>query len=254
MKKDIWRLCQGENHIQAMNNRVWRIIEELEQTATRKLVDSFDEQLILEELIESSKALIIEADKKLHPVLYTPFRYPSLKNGSRFGCIYEPSLWYGSLNLSTAMAEKAFYRFNFLTASKAEYELIETPLTAFSVDIKTNRSIDLSKAPFSEWMPIISSPLSYEISQLLGTSMRQAGIEAVNYLLARDPDTGANVALFSANAFRYPVPDQRSFQSWKCIASKKMIEFSRSSSREREFNYFPIDIFYVNGKLPFPAN
>lgn len=251
---DIWQLCQGNNHIQLINTRVWRIIEELEQTATRKLVDSFEEQLLLEELIESTKALIIDADKQLHPVLYTPFRQPSLKNGSRFGCRYEPSLWYGSLNLNTAMAEKAFYQLNFLQASEAEYDFVEIPLTAFSVDVKTNRGIDLTKDPFKAWTSIISSPLSYEDSQLLGTSMRQVDVEACHYFSARDPDGGVNVALFSSNAFRYLLPDHRSFQSWKCIASKKLIEFSRSSSREREFNYFPIDIFHVNGNLPFPAN
>lgn len=254
MNRNIWQLCQGENHIQPMNNRIWRIIEEQEQTATRKLVDSFEEQIILEELIESSRSLIIESDKLLHPLLYMPFRYPSLKFGSRFGGRFEPSLWYGSLNLNTAMAEKAFYQLNFLRASKAEYDLVETPLTAFSIDIKTNRSVDLNKDPFNTWISTISSPISYESSQLLGAAMRHAGVEAFTYLSARDPDRGVNAALFSANAFRHHMPDQRSFQSWKCIASNKIIEFSRSSSREREFNYFHIDLFLVNGELPFPAN
>ncbi|MCY0725978.1 RES family NAD+ phosphorylase, partial [Klebsiella pneumoniae] len=47
----------------------------------------------------------------LHYLLKTPFRYPPLRWGSRFGSVHEPSLFYAAQRLQTAMAEAAYYRF-----------------------------------------------------------------------------------------------------------------------------------------------
>ena len=48
-----------------------------------------------------------------HYLLATPFRYPPLPYGSRFGSRFEPSLFYGARSASTALAESAYYRFVF---------------------------------------------------------------------------------------------------------------------------------------------
>lgn len=254
MLTDIWRKCNGEDHITSLSDTAWRIVEAQDITATRKLVDSLEEQALLEELIESSKPALAKKLMELHPLLYTPFRYPPLKHGSRFGKRSEHSLWYGSLELSTAMAEKAFYQFNFLKASKAQYGVIEVPLTAFSIQIKTDRGIKLIDHPFSEYTKIISSPLSYERSQALGTAMRNANIQAFNYQSARIFHQGSNIALFTPKPFLHKKPNSKSFQSWQCIANNNLIEFIRSSAITAEHQSFSIDSFLVNGELPFPAN
>ncbi|MDI7027707.1 RES family NAD+ phosphorylase, partial [Pseudomonas aeruginosa] len=64
----------------------------------------------LEELLESSKPPVPADAEPLHYLLKTPFRYPPLRWGSRFGRRHEPSLFYAALKLETAMAESAYYR------------------------------------------------------------------------------------------------------------------------------------------------
>ena len=51
--------------------------------ATRKLVDSLAEQELLEKLLEGAKPPAPGA--RVHYLLSTPFRYPPLPHGSRFG-------------------------------------------------------------------------------------------------------------------------------------------------------------------------
>jgi len=256
MATKIWTQCNGINHIRLLNETAWRIIESQEMTATRKLVDSFDEQIILDDMIESNKPRVAKEYSNFHSLLYTPFRYPPLKHGSRFGKKMEPSLWYGSLELNVAMSEKAFYLFNFLRASKAKYGIVEQPLTIFSTLIKTDRGIKLSEPPFSKYTSLISSPDSYEISQRLGSAMREANIQAFTYKSARDAAAaaGINIALFTPKAFGHKKPNITSFQSWQCIANNHLIEFSRLSSITRETTSFSVDQFMLNGTLPFPAN
>lgn len=250
---DIWNKCDGKKHINLINEKAWRIIEAQEITATRKLVDSFDEQVILEDLLESTKPHVSAEFDSFHPLLYTPFRYPPLKHGSRFGRKTEPSLWYGSLELNTAMAEKAFYQFNFLRASEAVYNTVQVPLTVFSTKVKTEKGIKLTEAPFAEYTNIISSPNSYDSSQQLGAAMRDENIQAFTYFSARSPGSQANIALFSAQAFLHKKPEAPSFQSWQCIANNNVIEFTRSSAINTETIAFPLDRFLINGRLPFPV-
>ena len=145
---DLWASNEGINYLTALDEIAWRIVEAQHVTATRKLVDSLDEQILLEEMIESTKPLLAKENINLHPLLYTSFRYPPLKYGSRFGNCYERALWYGSLQIDTAMAERAFYQFNFLRASKADFDLVEIPFTAFSTEIKTKKGIKLTESPF----------------------------------------------------------------------------------------------------------
>ena len=254
MLVDVWKRCQGVNYIHAINETAWGIIEAQEITSTRKLVDSFEEQVILEDLIESNKFKISTASMNFHPFLYTPFRYPPLEYGSRFGKRTEPSLWYGSLDLYTAMAEKAYYQFNFLQASEAIYEMVQVPLTVFSAQIKTTKGIHLTDAPFSDYTNVISSPTSYEVSQLLGTTMRDARVEAFTYTSARSTGDNINLALFSIDAFLRKNPDAESFQSWQCTVNNDTIEFARSSAMTSETIRFILDGFIVNGELPFSAN
>jgi hypothetical protein len=191
---------------------------------------------------------------ELHYLLSTPFRYPPLKNGSRFGTPFEPSFWYGSFEPYTAMAETAYYRFHFLRASKAEFGNVITSHTAFSAQIKTKKGIDLTQPPFSQFTSIISSPDSYQQSQALGNAMRQNSIEAFYYQSARDPKKENNIALFTPKAFLHKNPDSQSFQSWQCIMNKNIADFIQSSSIINETHSFHMEWFMHNEKLPFPAN
>ncbi len=253
MRNRIWDDCKGKHFLVTLKLAAWRMVEAQHFTATRKLVDTLEEQHLLEEMIEETKPPFKETSLELHYLLSTPFRYPPLKNGSRFGGRFEPSLWYGSLGINTAMAETAFYRFHFLRASRAEFGNVITSHTLFSVSIGSKRGIDLTQAPFKKFTAHISSPLSYLASQSLGAAMRNDQIEAVCYQSARDPDQGKNMALFTPKAFSQKNPDAKSFQTWQCILNRKKADFIRMSSITPETFSFPVELLMVEGVLPFPA-
>jgi len=250
----LWEQCNGKHAIAPLQETAWRLIEAQHILATRKLVDSAAEQMILEEMIEAVKPALGRELIGLHPLLATPFRYPPLKYGSRFGTRSEPSLWYGSLQLTTAMTEKAFYQFNFVRASAADFGMIEVALTAFATTIQAHHGIDLRKPPFAKHTPTISSPSHYHTSQQLGRAMRQADIDAFCYQSARGPSGTTNIALFTPQAFKEKKPLAASFQTWQCIINSVSIEFIRSSALENTTITYTINTFLINGCLPFPAN
>lgn len=139
-------------------------------------------------------------DKGKHYLIFTPFRYPPLQYGSRFGRIYEPSLWYGSLELKTA----------------------------FKAYLSTNKGIDLTTAPFNEYTEKISNKSTYEYSQPLGTSMREENIEAFIFNSARTKEKANNIVTYTSEVFKKKndqyIDNQ---QNWICFATKKLIEFTR---------------------------
>lgn len=251
---DVWTQCKGSHYIRPLAVEAWRVVEAQHISATRKLVDSAEEQAILEDLIEQSKPLYATSRDflNLHYLLATPFRYPPLQYGSRFGTPAEPSLWYGSQSLIAALAEVAYYRFIFLSASHSDFGLVETWHSAFVAKIKTPRGIDLSLPPFIDYKHYISSPTHYHVSQALGTAMRTAQVEAFCYNSARAPEHGINIALFTPKAFAAKNPKEGSFQTWRCLTTATTVEFVCSSLLKPEAIIFPIAEFLVENRLPLP--
>ena len=82
---ELWRECRGEQAIAPLRGKLVRLVESQEQVATLQLVDTLEEQALLEELIETSKPHLPPSSETLHYLLKTPFRYPPLRWGSRFG-------------------------------------------------------------------------------------------------------------------------------------------------------------------------
>ncbi len=254
MTIDIWDKCNGKKHIKIINEITWRIVALQEKTATRKLVDSLEEQKMLDDLIEKSKPPIPLTHSKFHPLLYTPFRYPPLKNGSRFGKKEQPSIWYGSLAIETAIAEKAYYQMSFIRGSTAHFGIISLAFTLFSVKVATDKGIKLTESPFLKYKNMISSPTNYKASQLLGLKIREEKIDGFTFHSARDPNKGINIGLFSTAAFADKNPSTHSFQTWQCTATDTLVEFVRSDPVKDQALSFPMANFLVDGKLPFPAN
>lgn len=250
MLSSIWTQCAGESELRPLRLEAWRVVEAQHQVSTRKLVDSDAEQQLLEELIDSAKPPSV-APAGLHYLLSTPFRYPPLRYGSRFGTRAEPSLWYGSEVLPTALAEVAYYRFVFLEGSTADLGLLETQLTAYSVPVATALGVDLCAAPFDAHATVISSPASYVETQSLGAAMRVAGVQAFRWVSARCPRFGNNVGVFTPAAFARKRP--RRLETWHCAASRVRVDFVRRDYFDRAAHTFGRDAFLVDGVLPTPA-
>lgn len=222
----VWTKCEGEHYIQPLTLEPWRVVEAQHVLSTRDLVDTAHEHDILESMLEATKPPI---DTHIDYLIFTPFRYPPLKYGSRFGRTFETGCWYGALELETALAEVAHYRFQFLNDSTADLGYIDVLLTAFQAWLNTSRGIDLTAKPFHQYRYLISAKDSYEHSQTLGTAMRAANVEAFLFYSARSMNNGNNVAAFYPHVFKKQ-HGQYTFhhQTWQCISNLKHVEFTRT--------------------------
>jgi RES domain len=250
MPSSIWTRCGGRSSVRPLSGRAWRVVESQHLFATRKLVDSDEEQALLEELIEDVKPPA-GAPPGLHYLLFTPFRYPPLRHGSRFGTRAERGIWYGSRTRATAFAEKAYYLLVFLEGTDADLAPLESDVSIFQAAYQTRRGVDLTRGSFARFAGAISSPSRYDESQALGREMRADGVEAFVYLSARDPDDGVNVGLFvrEAIASRKPgVPE-----SWRCVATRDAVEVTKEDVFRSASFAFKRRVFEVDGRLPAPA-
>lgn len=268
MKMDkLWEKSGGINHLETIEAQTWRMVEDQNRSSTRKLVDTEKEHEILEQMIEEDKPYIKfyndeYAFKGLHYLLFTPFRYPPLKEGTRFGVKTERNLFYSSLELETAMYEKAFYRLSFLQSSEGNIGGKTIHMTAFKVNISTQNGIDLTKPPFKQYRDKIASATSYQDSQMLGRLMRTDKVEAFITYSARQPDNGKNLNLFSPKAFGQNKALEKTFQIFNCYSTKNTVEFysndlyanlsainSLVKSVGRPY-VFTAEMFHVNGSFP----
>ena len=250
MSLSIWTQCAGDSNVGPLDATPWRVVEAQHQVSTRKLVDSLDEQALLESLIDTAKPPDLTKGR-LHYLLSTPFRYPPLRHGSRFGTRREPSLWYGSEHQRTLFADAAYYRLLFLEGSRADLDALTTWHTAFTARVHTTRGVDLTRSPFTAHRNAIADRVDYAAAQQLGAEMRAASIEAFRYPSARDPDEGTHIALFAAGVFAVTRP--QSAETWHCTATRARVEFVRRDLTTTIAFAFGRDVFLVDGTLPSPA-
>lgn len=250
MSSTIWTRCAGDSELRPLRLEPWRAVESQHQVSTRRLVDTDAEQRLLEELIDAAKPPD-RTGGRLHYLLYTPFRYPPLRHGSRFGRRTEPGVWYGSETPGTAFAEVAYYRLVFLEGTAADLGVVETPLTTFRADVRVGRGIDLTLPPFAAHELVLASPDSYGETQALGNAMRQAGVEAFRYRSARDVAGGTNVAVFDPAVFGRRRP--RELRSWHCTATRERVEVTSRGYFDRQLFAYRREQFLVDGRLPAPA-
>jgi|SRR5471030_2230143 hypothetical protein len=250
MSPSIWTQCAARCSRLAGSFR--RVVESQFINSTRKLLDSDAEQAVLEELLDTRAKLPVPLGfENLHYLLYTPFRHPPLRNGSRFGTRQERGILYGSHDLPTAFAEVAYYRLLFLEGSAANLGTVQVELTAFRFAIAAPRGVDLTMPPFSGFEAEISSKVDYRAAQQLGREMREDGATFCLYVSARAALRGVNVAVFE-NVFSPTRPSAE--ERWSCATSRARVEFKASTLLgEATSVSFERAQFEVDGKLPAPA-
>ncbi len=247
---DLWAACGAQAPVVPLSGTLLRVVESQEQVATNRLVDSLDEQALLETLLESSKPSRPAACEGLHYLLATPFRYPPLRHGSRFGTREQPALFYGSINLRTALAETAYYRLVFLSGMTVPPPggRLVTQHASFSARYRTGHGLQLHRPPFDRFEQRLRNPAGYGETQSLGSAMREAGIAAIRYRSARDRLRGLNVALFEPAALASRRPGQ--LQRWLCETRVEGVGFYRAGAGTTHFDRAQ---FLVDGRLPCPA-
>lgn len=248
----IWSRCQGVHQIRPVAGVLYRLVESQEQVATLGYVDTLEEQAVLETLLETSKPDYPEPPQEsLHYLLKTPFRYPPLPWGSRFGRVHEPGIFYGGQSPEAALVESAYYRFVFLYSMAGEppADRLNSQHSLFSVGYATDLGVQLQQPPFSEFRAQLTDPRDYSHSQTLGSAMRAAGVEAFEYRSARAVDGALCGALYTPRALADRAP--QTLESWFCELTPDRVTFKARASGV--IHPFPLSDFLVDGQLPMPA-
>lgn len=235
MSSAIWTRCAGDSRVGPFEATPYRAVEAQHQVSTRKLVASDAEQQLLEELIEGAKPA--SPAPRLHYLLSTPFRYPPLEHGSRFGRPHERGIWYAADSVRTALAETAYYRLLFIEGTTADLGAVEADFTVFRARISTRSGIDLTRGPFQAERAHIASPTSYRATQALGATMRAEGVEAFRYPSARDVEGGTNVAALVPSVFASRRPT--GIESWHGLARKTGVGFQKRDYFRKQSFWFP---------------
>ncbi|EJK80458.1 RES family NAD+ phosphorylase [Rhizobium rhizogenes] len=240
MSLPIWTPDALSSEARPISGRYWRLVEAQHQVSTLKLVDTLEEQALLETLLEESKPALPPECADLDYLLATPFRYGAIyPYGSRFRRAGRTlGVFYASEQVETALAEMSFYRLLFfsdspgtpLPANAAEY-------TAFAAVIATKQAIDLTLAPLERDREAWADPVNYEACQSLADAARAGKVDAILYQSVRDPKGGKNIALLTAHAFAAREPVER--ETWRirlspagvqalCEFPKARLGFARS--------------------------
>lgn len=230
---------------------IWRIVENQEQAATRRITRSADEQSRLEELLDTNKPAYMPGTQQLHWLLKTPFRYPPLRHGSRFGTAFEPGILYGSRELTTAMTESAVYLWLFRSAplELGPLERISDGRTAIQFGISHDSISDLTTGVAAgKYRHKISAPGSYAFSQELGGRLREQHTAAIWFHSARAAQ-GVNCAVLEPAAI--PPGTEPGQQHWQLQLDSSACWWGRAGQESFEVRYR--DVADESGRIPHPA-
>ncbi len=225
MSSSTWTPAALSSDARQLAGTCWRLVEAQYHVSTLKLLDSVDEQKVLEDLIEATKPPLPPERRDLHYLLSTPFRYGSVyPAGSRFRRAgLTEGVFYASEAPRTAVAEMAFHRLLFFAESPATpWPANAAEYTAFSVKYATRKAIDLTRAKYDADRARWAHITHYSYCQALADAARTAKIEIIRYESVRDPDHGMNLALLTCRAFARRKPFGQ--QSWHIRLSSSGIQ------------------------------
>ncbi len=220
----MWTAPALASEFRQITGEAWRIVESQARVATMKIVDSLEEQQLLEAELERSKPAVPPACAHLHWLLSTPFRYAPYPHGSRFrrvrqreGCLYAAE------QIETAVAEDAFYRLRFfLDAPTTARPRSPQERTAFRFEATTTTGIDLTLPPLAADEHLWMNAIDYSACQNLADTARAAGGALLRYSSVRDPEHRANWAVLDCRAVRTAEPTRR--QTWHYMVRPSQIE------------------------------
>ena len=226
MSQSTWTQSGSASSRVRLELTAWRVVESRAVSATRRLVDSDEEQRVLDELIDRAEPRGAPDLEGLHPLLAAPFRHPPSSGGSRFASVIARGVLYAARELPTALGDAAYGLLLFRAGTAARLGSLLSQHTAFQVSLKSAWSVDLTRPPFTAHARRLASRTDYAATQQLGRELRDAGIQLALYEAARDPERRTAVAVFSpaALASSRPLPHA---QEWRCCADDERCELRR---------------------------
>lgn len=203
---------------------LWRGVEAQHQVATMRLVDSLQEQHLLEQILEDSKPPLPPEAVGQHYLLATPFRYTS-PHPSRFRPAGQPGIWYGCDEPQTVCAEIAHWRWQHLVESVGLLDAapVVTEHTFFQARFK-GLELDLTAAPWNALRSVWRHPSDYSECHRLAAGVRSGApaIAAIRYESARREHSTCSAVLAPRSLSLAPPHRQ---QTWICktMANRVML-------------------------------
>jgi RES domain len=220
-----WTPAAVASELLRWQGALWRAVEAQHRVATSRLVDTLQEQALLEQLLDDAKPVAPSSPR--HYLLTTPFRYPPpYPGGSRFRSPTDPGVFYGADERRTACAELGFWRWRFLLDSPALPRLEPLPQTLFQAPVDA-LAADLTVPPLVRDAALWRSPTNYAHCQQFAPVAREAGADVIRYASVRDPEQGMCGAVLSLKGFTAgPLVEQ----SWLLGVTRERVQWQRDSA------------------------
>ena len=214
----------------ALHMPAFRMVETQYVAATMRLVDSADEQLLLEEMLEASKPPLPQQASGLHYLLAAPFRYVP-QTGSRFRAVNSPGIWYGADDAYCACAEIAYWRQRFLLDSAGLLkQMLSTEHSMYEASVQ-GTALDLLSQPWVLAQELWMHPSDYTETQKLATWIHESQTEVTWVRYASVRASGhVCAAVFDPRSLTMVTPDGR-YEQWHCNTTADKVTLSNGRVR-----------------------
>lgn len=235
MSSTTWTTREVASSRRRQRHALWRAVEAQHVASTMALVDTLEEQHVLERVLDEAKPPVPAAAAHLHWLLFTPFRYPPPPGGSRFRGPNDPGVFYGADEIRTACAELGYWRWRHLLDSPALRAMPTKPQTVFEVRIDAGE-IDLREPPLARDRERWTDPDDYAVCQQFGRVAREAGVGVIRYESVRDPRHAGCGAVLAPAAFAKPAPVAQ--QTWLLSVTRERVVWQRTQVLAAEAHEF----------------
>lgn len=228
MSEAAWSATWFEGGVASQSMLAWRGVEAQHVVSTMRLVDSVEEQDVLEDLLERSKPPLPPMKAPKNYLLSTPFRYRP-QHPSRFRRAGTLGLWYGAEALYAACAEVAYWRHRFILDSTglAKTQLL-TEHSFFQTKVD-GTAIDLMNPPWDAARAAWTHGSDYSATQALAEAARDRGIQWICYESVRAPGHRC-AAVLDVEALEM-VAQGTTQQTWHCKATRESVMMVHESDR-----------------------
>jgi len=228
MSTATWSVAWFEKGVADGSMLAWRGVEAQHIVSTMRLVDTADEQGVLETLLERSKPPLPPMKAPKHYLLSTPFRYRP-PHPSRFRPAGTLGLWYGAEELYAACAEVAYWRHRFILDSTA---LLKTELltehTFFQARVD-GVAIDLMRPPWHAAKPDWNHGSDYRATHALAEAARDRGVQWICYESVRAPGHRC-AAVLDVESLEM-VANGTTQQTWHCKTTRESVMMVHKTDR-----------------------
>lgn len=204
----------------------WRGVEAQHVVSTMRLVDTADEQELLEALLEASKPPQTSTRRPKHYLLITPFRYTPA-HPSRFRPAHSKGQWYGAQELRAACAEVAYWRHRFLldSAGLANSELLSEH-TFFKASVN-GLCINLMDHPWVALREKWTDGSDYSATHAVAARAQAQCVQWIRYESVREAGQACAVVFDPESLSEPAVGLDSSKQTWHCRTTRHSVIFRR---------------------------